>query len=151
MPVFVTPVTSVTVTICKLFFLVNFVFNTEYVAPIATRKSIILFPTVNCTWGSHREIVMCWEMPNGAPGLPHLSSDCPLLFTISWQGFSFLSSLLNFLHIFLRWPSSLQWAHWLMPIGPLLPTSGSWFFLWPPQLASKNTVACFVFLSSWAL
>ena len=39
MPVFVTPVTPVTVTAPELF-LFNFVFNTEYVAPVSTRKSI---------------------------------------------------------------------------------------------------------------
>ena len=44
------PITLVTITAPELF-LVHFVFSTEYIAPVSTRKSICLFPTVSCTWG----------------------------------------------------------------------------------------------------
>ena len=61
MPVLITVITLVTITASKLF-LVNFVFTTEYIAPISTRKLISFFPTENYTWGSTGEIVISWKV-----------------------------------------------------------------------------------------
>ena len=76
------PVTPITVTSLKLF-PVNFVFITEYVALVSTRKSIGLFPTVSCSWGFCGEMVIGWEVSNGTPGSPHSSSASFLRFNNS--------------------------------------------------------------------
>ena len=63
------PVTLVTITADELF-LINFVFSTEYVAPISIRKLISFFPHCQLyprlLWGN----IICWEMSRGALAPP---------------------------------------------------------------------------------
>lgn len=73
-----TPVTGVDY---SLFFVVSFVFITEYVTPVSTRKSINLFATIIFTQGSCRETVIGHFKPKGAPGPFQSSSE----FSTIWE------------------------------------------------------------------
>lgn len=65
--------------------LVSFVFSSEYVALISTRKSKAVFPTVHCTQGSYGETVIGQRVSVGAARPPHSSSDSSSLSTISCE------------------------------------------------------------------